>query len=249
MPDTATLQNMYGPEYQATFYATAEGGGLEESGRVLSWLERLETGTFFDYGCGSGALLQRAREAGWSTVGLELDPEVAERVAAKTGLRIVSKTSDLLNQGILPADVVHLGDVIEHLTDLDQQMPTILQLVKPNGVLLAQGPLEANANLFTLVMRIGRTIRPRQIEMAPYHVLLATASGQRGFFDRFGLAQLEFSVQEVSWPAPGKFSRSVALRPRDCCLYGIRRFSQLVSRLRPESWGNRYFYAGRRRQM
>lgn len=50
-------------------------------------------------------------------------------------------------------DVLHLGDMIEHLTDLEHQFPEILRLIKPGGYLLAQGPLEAGPNLFTSVLK------------------------------------------------------------------------------------------------
>jgi 2-polyprenyl-3-methyl-5-hydroxy-6-metoxy-1,4-benzoquinol methylase len=84
---------------------------------------------------------------------------------------------------ILPqADVVHVGDVIEHLTQLDTQFPEIPGLIKPGGLLLAQGPLENNASLFTFALSSARKLRPaRRTEMAPYHVLLATSQGQRDF--------------------------------------------------------------------
>jgi hypothetical protein len=121
-------------------------------------------------------------------------------------------------------------------------------LIKPGGLLLAQGPLEGNANLFTAVLRLSRTVRrPRPTEMAPYHVLLATARGQRMLFRRFALTEIEFSVHEVAWPAPDRLSCADLGRPRAVGLFALRRCSQAVSKLRPRHWGNRYFYAGRLR--
>lgn len=77
-------------------------------------------------------------------------------------------------------------------------------------------------------------------------MLLATRVGQRRLFERFGLEELEFSVSEVSWPAPSTLTRSDLKRPRPVALFLLRRLSQAVSKLRPDRWGNRYFYAGRR---
>ncbi len=60
------------------------------------------------------------------------------------------------------ADVLHLGDVIEHMTKINEQMPEILKLIKPGGFLIAQGPLEANFNVFTLGIRLSRSFRSAQ---------------------------------------------------------------------------------------
>ena len=159
----------------------------------------------------------------------------------------MSDPDDLLASGEAPADALHLGDVIEHLTDLDRQMPAILRLLKPEGVLIAQGPLEANANLFTWVLRLARGVRGRKPpEMAPYHVLLATARGQRALFRRSGLEELEYRLREVSWPAPGVLTAADWRRPRALGLFALRRLSAGISALAPRNLGNRYFYAGRK---
>src|SRR5262249_13617589 len=156
--------------------------------QVVHWLERNGRGVFLDYGCGAGALLTEARRLGWDAVGVEFDAEVATEVGRRTGARTLTAAQAERLRAPL-ADGPHLGDVLEHLTDLEHQMPQILGLLNPDGVLLAQGPLEANANLFTALLRLARRARPRRIEMAPYHVLLATARGQRALFRRFGLEE------------------------------------------------------------
>jgi SAM-dependent methyltransferase len=247
MPDGETLAQMYGPSYEASVAAdpATHNNDPKEPLRIVEWLKKVKTGTFLDYGCGAGALLTEAAKLNWQAIGVEFDNEVVEAVARRTGARVVDPFDQLLAGPI--ADVVHLGDVVEHLTEMNRQMPRILQLIKPGGLLLAQGPLENNASLFTLVVRSVRSLRRGRVrtEMAPYHVLLATASGQKIRFDRVGLEQLEYSISEVAWPAPARLSRADLIRPRPIGLFVLRRFSQAISALRPGRWGNRYFYAGR----
>jgi SAM-dependent methyltransferase len=246
MPDHEAITQMYGMGYSESFKVDPHVDDPKEPGRTLKWLEKLGGGTFIDYGCGEGALLVQAAELGWRPYGVEFDSEVAGRVEGKTGLKIFSDASALLNEAGSPADVLHLGDVIEHLTALDRQMPEILRLVKPGGLLLAQGPLEGNPNLFLALLRLSRLARKRRrYEMAPYHVLLATAAGQRTFFRRYGLEELEYSVHEVSWPAPNKIAASDLGNPRTIGLFAARRLSQWISKLFPGKLGNRYYYAGR----
>jgi SAM-dependent methyltransferase len=247
MPDAETLVRMYGPQYVPGVSDDHETiDDPKEPARVVAWLRRHTTGLFVDYGCGTGSLLSDAKRAGWSAIGVEFVPEVAAATSARTGALVADRTTLETVFRDTRADVLHLGDVIEHLTDPDAEMPRILGLIKPGGVLMAQGPLEANATLFTAILRIARQLRRARVsEMAPYHVMLATAAGQRAFFDRFGLTCLEFSMREVSWPAPARLRRRDLVRPRALGLFVLRRLSQALSALRPASWGNRYFYVGR----
>ena len=92
------------------------------------------SGTFVDFGCGDGTLLLRARDLGWRPVGVELDETVAARAAARTGLPV---TADLASVGDESVDALHLGDVLEHLTDLDRELPRLLRLLKRGGYLIA----------------------------------------------------------------------------------------------------------------
>jgi SAM-dependent methyltransferase len=245
MPDARVLESMYGGEYSEG--SDPDGDHVrdpKEPEWVLDWLGRLEPGTFVDYGCGRGELLVEASRRGWDVVGVELVEEVARAAASRTGLAVV--TVEEVSKKTAAADVLHVGDVLEHLTDLESEMPRILSLVKPGGLLLAQGPLEANGNLYTWMVRLGRFTRRRKpVEMAPYHVILATAAGQRALFHRFGLTTLEESVTEVSWPAPERLSSKELRAPRLVALFLLRRTSRVLSRARPRHWGNRYRYAGR----
>jgi SAM-dependent methyltransferase len=241
MPDESVLRVMYGADYTQD-----DGGSLyvenpKEPNRVLEILKSQPSGTFVDFGCGSGELLVEAKKLGWNAIGVELDAEVAKRVAEKTGISVVTELTGPA------ADVLHLGDVIEHLTQLDKQFPAVLDLIKPGGLLLAQGPLENNASLFTLALSKMRQFRgDRRTEMAPYHVLLATSQGQREFFKRFGLEEVEYTLREVSWPAPVRLSLNDLKNPRTTAMFSLRKVSKAVSALRPANWGNRYFYAGRK---
>lgn len=121
-------------------------------------------------------------------------------------------------------------------------MPAILKLIKPGGLLIAQG---ANLNIFMLSVRLLRSLRSSAvIEMAPYHVMLAMKHGEEESFGRFNLRQQEFSVSEVAWLAPASLLRSEIVKPQRLNLFALRRLSQAVSSIQP-NWGDRYFYVGR----
>lgn len=241
MPDDQTLREMYGPGYAMSFAADPSVDDPKEPEKVLALLAKSNRGTFVDYGCGKGKLLSEATKLGWNAMGIEFDDEVVRQLQQDLGVRVMTSQEALASEAI--ADVLHLGDVIEHMTQINEQMPAVLKLIKPGGQLVAQGPLEGNFNVFTLGVRLSRSFRSAPVEMAPYHVLLATKQGQEECFRRFGLKQKEFSVSEVSWPAPARLSTSDLTKPRSLGLYGLRRVSQGVSTIQPR-WGNRYFYVG-----
>ena len=201
-------------------------------------------GAFMDYGCGSGELLVAAKQRGWEVLGVELRKDVAESTTTRTGLPVVT-VDEALDKGRF-ADVLHVGDVLEHLTELDREMPRLLSLINHGGLLLAQGPLEANENLFNWAVRLARYLGGRRpADTPPYHVILATLEGQWALFRRSGLDPIEEIVTEVSWPAPARLSSKDLLEARTVGLYVLRLASRAVSRLRPRRWGNRYCYAGR----
>lgn len=241
MPDDQTLAEMYGPGYAMSFAADPLVDDPKEPEKVLALLAKRSRGTFVDYGCGKGDLLTAATKLGWHAVGVEFEAEVVRQLRERLGLTIMTSQEAVSSPPI--ADVLHLGDVIEHMTKINEQMPAVLKLIKPSGRLVAQGPLEGNFNVFTLGIRLSRKLRSAPTEMAPYHVLLATKQGQEECFKRFGLAAEEFSVSEVAWPAPARLTTADLVKPRALGLYGLRRLSQGVSTIQSR-WGNRYFYVG-----
>ena len=247
MPDSKTLALMYGPDYGGRGPKDGDVEGVCDRDWVASWLRKRAPldGPFVDYGCGHGELLSVGRAAGCEVAGVEFNAEVARRVERLTGERVFA----VGERELAPLDgrvaVLHLGDVIEHLTEPHAALTVILRLLRPDGVLLAQGPLEAQANLFNGFLRAKRALsKDTPADVPPYHVLLATAAGQRALFDRLRLRTLEFALREVDWPAPSRLSPAMLREPRTASLYFARRASRAVSALAPEGLGNRYCYAG-----
>lgn len=243
MPDEATLTEMYDLSYcEPEAASPGEFETPDKFSEVLSFLKGVEPGVFIDYGCGEGKLLLDVKALGWRAVGVDFNPEFAAE-ARDAGIEIRHITEKLGFQ----ADVVHLGDVLEHLTDLDSQFPKIMELVKDGGLIVAHGPLEGNANLFFRFIRFGKKLRGNPVtEMAPFHVILATTEGQKGLFDRSGLEQIEYRISEIAFPAPDKLSLADLRSPRTVGMYAVRKLSQGATSFAGNKTGNRYFYIGRK---
>jgi SAM-dependent methyltransferase len=236
MPSRETVAGLYGVDYGASF-GNEQSVDPKHPEMVIEFLRTRSPGTFVDFGCGAGGLLQSAQAISWTAIGYELDPQVARRTELQTGTKVLSGVGPE-HAGI--ADVVHLGDVIEHLTDVDADVSRALSLLRPGGYLIAQGPLENNPNLFTFAIRFVRRLRRGAVRMAPYHVILATARGQRALFGRMGLREVRYTVTEEWWPAPRRCGGGA----RSTALYLLRKLSRAVTAKVGREWGNRYFYVG-----
>jgi SAM-dependent methyltransferase len=244
LPSDVVIDAMYGVGYDAA----VSGDGpvtTDPVERVVAWLAGRPAGTFLDHGCGRGHFLTAIRDLGWSVMGTEYDPTVAAEIASAIDAPVIARGE--LNQ-IPPrsVDVIHLGDVLEHLVDPMAELQMLIPLLKPGGHLLAQGPLEANVNAFTLAIKLFRSFGRGPAEQPPYHVQLTTASGQLALFERASLKPSRYDVWEAAWPAPSRISAAVVRQPRQLALYVVRQISRAVGAAMPRSalWGNRYFFAG-----
>ena len=92
-----------------------------------------------DVGCGSGELLARMRDLGWSVEGVDFDPRAVE-AARSRGLTV--RRGDLHTHHYPDAtfDVVHLRHVIEHVFDPVGVLAECRRILKPGGRLVLITP-------------------------------------------------------------------------------------------------------------
>ena len=113
MPGPDVLKAMYGLEYETSFDGEDSTQDPKEPSRVIELLEKTPKGVCLDYGCGGGDLLVEAGSRGWSVLGIEFDESRARATAERTKLKCVTRDDDSV--GARCADVIHLGDLREHL--------------------------------------------------------------------------------------------------------------------------------------
>lgn len=169
--------------YDAAYYRPwlAEQG--RERGRL--WARRVallgrfaRVGRLLDVGCGDGAFLLAAREAGWRVVGTEVSRWSAERLRSECGLAV--HQGDLLHlDGIEPGfDAITLWHVLEHLERPLQTLCRARSLLAPGGTLVVAVPNSA-FTLFRLVYPLVRFRRlryytPGERELHLHHFTRAT---------------------------------------------------------------------------
>lgn len=91
------------------------------------------TGRVLDIGCGNGAFLLRAREAGWSVEGVEPDPQAAA-AARSSGLEVF-QGSYKEYKPTARYDCITMSHVLEHLHEPNEALATLRGWLKPGGAL------------------------------------------------------------------------------------------------------------------
>jgi 2-polyprenyl-3-methyl-5-hydroxy-6-metoxy-1,4-benzoquinol methylase len=206
-PDSATLAKMYSREnYHVRHYDDVPKAAYHESAKLLRRFAP-QGARVLDYGCGFGAFLSAARETGFDAFGVEFDAAAAKSASENSGCTVipVSEFDPVKYAGTF--DVVHLGDVIEHLAEPIDLVRTLVKCLKPAGILFTEGPLENNpspvywsAKTFGALARsIGRKPIPTN---APTHLMRVSAAQQRLFFSHVAqsLREEHWEVSETGWP-------------------------------------------------
>lgn len=172
-----------------------------------------------DYGCGSGHFLRVAVRHGFECYGVEFDLEIARAAAELASCNVLSLEQFVAEAGLRKFDLIHLGDVLEHLPDPAVVVGDLISRLKPNGILLVEGPLEGNASLVYWSSFVfgwfKRHLRPSFIGRGvPSHLYRTDSSGQLSFFcSGFPMLELlHWDVHETGWPyrSAGRFRDFIA---------------------------------------
>ena len=142
-----------------------------------------------DYGCGSPAFLDRAREQGWSTIGVDISERVLREVR-EHGHRALP--ADLDAWGSVPdssVTVARVNHVIEHLYRPRDVLTALFEKLEPDGVLHVSTPNPASWT--------SALLRSRWLGLdVPRHILLYPPPVLASLLEQVGFRRVEI-VQEV----------------------------------------------------
>lgn len=99
---------------------------------------------FLDVGCSSGEIMYLAKNVGYKVTGVELNPRTAS-IARANGFEIHIGTLESAQYPDNSFDVVHMGDVIEHVPDPHAFLAETHRILRPGGELIIITP---NMNCF-----------------------------------------------------------------------------------------------------
>jgi len=207
VPDAACFARMYDKStYHDSYYSASCVAPYREAAMLLRQFAQPGS-SVLDYGCGVGHFLLAVKDEGFLPFGVEFDTAAATAAAFRTGCPVVS-VDDLENGLTIQIfDVLHLGDVLEHLPDPAVTLAGLLQRLKPGGLLFVEGPLETNPSaVYWAARSFGRVKHlfwPGEIGCGvPTHLFRTSAPAQSRFFrQRFPALQLlMWQVSESGWP-------------------------------------------------
>jgi SAM-dependent methyltransferase len=93
-------------------------------------------GRILDIGAGTGDFLVAAKQSKWQVTGIEPN-KTAQQNAKLKNITLYSRLAELPKNTF---DVITLWHVLEHVPDLEQQISSICNLLKPNGTLIIAVP-------------------------------------------------------------------------------------------------------------
>lgn len=207
VPDAACFAQMYDKaNYHDSHYSASDLTPYRQAAALLRQFAQLGS-TVLDYGCGVGHFLQALKAEGFDPYGVEFDAPAAAAAADHVGCRVVTVADfDRADAGQL-FDVIHIGDVLEHLPDPAATLSGLLTRLQPGGLLFVEGPLETNPSPVYWVARlfggVKHRLRPAEIGAGvPTHLFRTSALAQSRFFrQRFPILKpLFWQVSESGWP-------------------------------------------------
>lgn len=107
--------------------------------KKISLLKQLTNGKMLlDIGAGTGHFLSKAKESGYTVLGLEPDEDARKVALSESGVEL--KDLSLLHELNEGFDIVSMWHVLEHVYHLQQDLEKIASLVNQNGVLIIAVP-------------------------------------------------------------------------------------------------------------
>ncbi len=162
-PETPELLAALDGFYPSGYWWKARGRAGVWEGRYREWVLRRDQlrwlcsvcpeaagKRLLDIGCGGGAFLRLAAEAGFDAHGLERSAEAAELAEEAAPGRVFKCTADELAQQGESFDVLTLFHLLEHVPDPFRYLKHLRKLLRPGGLALVQVPNRASlqARLF-----------------------------------------------------------------------------------------------------
>ena len=179
---------------------------------VASFEEYKKTGLLLDVGCGAGAILGAAVEAGWSAQGLEIASSAVDELR-RQGFEVNKSFLEEAGYSDSSFDVVVANGVVEHVHDPAPFVAECFRILRPGGLFYVTTPNAFGCSARLLGLR-WTTVEPGD----HVHIFslsgLSTLLGSHGFLiDRVtaeGVNPLEILYALRRRGLPADFDRSAS---------------------------------------
>ncbi|MBC7424006.1 MAG: class I SAM-dependent methyltransferase [Ferruginibacter sp.] len=236
-------QKLYAPSaYHDEYYFKYTEGYTAQLKAIKPYKQK----TVLDFGCGDAGLLNFLQTNNYTVTGVEYDNGLVEKLTAKFSSINFIQEKDFWDT-TYTFDIIHLGDVLEHVSHPIKLVQQLREKLNPDGIFFIEGPLECNPSLGyyfrKLTYAIKKTINKESLRVQePYHITYSNATNQQLFFERLKLKKQVFKVVEAGWPYIDTIAEVKS--PWLFLQYLIAKTSKFTSYLVP-NWGNRFVYIGK----
>jgi len=117
-------------------YAMLDGHLSFVADELLRPVKHIKTGRLLDVGCGMGLMLNRFRELGWDTYGVDISTYATQYARNQLGLRVFTGVVDELDLPEGYFDLVTLVLTIEHIPNPRGTLEALHRLMKPGAVII-----------------------------------------------------------------------------------------------------------------
>jgi len=219
---------------------------LEDYTPQLKIIKGFSQRKFLDFGCGDAGLISFLQKNGYEVSGVEYDKHLVEKLSEQFKEINFFQLEDFW-ETTNKYDFIHLGDVLEHLSDPINLIEKLKEKLRPDGLFFIEGPLECNPNLgyyfreFTFFIKKIKNKELLRVN-EPYHITYATTKNQQLFLKKLQLQQIVYKIGETGWPYIDTFKEVTS--PWLFLQYLIAKTSIFLSFFIPK-WGNRFTYIGK----
>ncbi|MBU2541469.1 MAG: class I SAM-dependent methyltransferase [Candidatus Omnitrophica bacterium] len=238
LPEKLTLDNIYNTDdYFDSYYVTVSGKKpyleamadyTEADEKIIKIIKKYkQDGRLLDVGCAGGHFLMNARKSGFKTFGVEPNKKMAEHARVVLGLDVVCGTLEDVDYEPDYFDIIHAGDVLEHMLNIRKSLEVLKTLLKEDGILIINQPLLYNKSLFDLFLKFNMLFKKnRYSNNPPAHLWEFNSTAIKKFLKNLGFEIIYYKVSEVQ-AKPLSVDKNHTLKNR--IGYYIKNFSSIIS--------------------
>ena len=203
-PSETDFEKMYAKEnYYDAHYNNIELGHYKVSiANMMKYCDGRRS--ILDFGCGNGGFLTVAQQNDFLCCGVEYNDKVIEKAHQNSGVPV--HNFEYIKKSGQEFDIIHLGDVLEHIPAPRAMIEELRELLSPDGLFFIEGPLENNPSLvYFSAVSIKAARRNLKIDspgtFTPNHLFLTNKKAILYFFSEvLKFRCLNFEIYETGWP-------------------------------------------------
>ena len=216
-PSKKDLEKLYdNKSYHLKFYSNIENNEYRESVNYLKRFLNYKI-KLLDFGSGNGQFIKEINKI-HKCYGVEYNQETIKQLKKRFKNGSFLNNKEINNKKYNNFfDVIHLGDVLEHVIGPDHLLINLHKKIKKNGLMYIEGPIERNFSLVNLLIilfgNIKRLLRVDfKNDFKPYHLYFCNFRNQLMMIQKINKFKIiHYKIYETGWPynSGGYFKQSL----------------------------------------